>query len=588
MLGSVRAQSLLPACALTAVAAAAWFLATHEGPVGARSAAPAPDAPRAVAAPEGVDLQLTAPPPARAADPRPTGVEPERTPAASTPSRVAIEAPAPASMENTRVCGRLARSDGRPVVAEDAQIEFNSGTWMALRAEIDASGAWSIASLPAGTWSVTARLAGCFDADARVAIAVDGPEQRIDFVLDPIDLVRVHLLATDLPGIRSRLSTDLPFRGWRGLRISATSEDVRGVLRPEEVREGGAPDLARFVRRRDGSGADDATLALLVDAEAQFAPRGFGEWPGACVGWFAFRERPGVHVHLSLGPAVLRSEFVPPGERDVTFRVASWDLDALVASARLRLVDADGDHPIAGVSVELTDPGSDSMLATSDAQGIVRFERVLPGWHGLSLQLPGRATREERVFVARGGETDFGTWRLDLTTTIRGQVLDRAGRPRRVSLLARPLEAIDEQRFVRAGRGRSSAETGEFAIAGLGRGAYLVLVEDDSLAARPLRVDTSGGDLLDVRVDVESATAVTLKIADALPEGALVRLETPEGLPVFAALPRVVRSYELRLAPGEYRMSVTHEGRALSTRRVEIQDEPIVLSFDAAPGSSPR
>jgi hypothetical protein len=207
---------------------------------------------------------------------------------------------------------------------------------------------------------------------------------------------------------------------------------------------------------------------------------------------------------------------------------------------------------------------------------VLAFRALVPGWYGLSVQADGRVAREERVYVEPAGETDLGTWELDLRAAVRGRVVDGAGRPISVSLFAKSLDAIDGQRFVRAASGRSG-EDGAFALESLGRGRHVLLVEDERLAGRPVFVDTTGGDVFDVRIEVAAATEVTLAMADELPQGALVRLDTPEGLPVFAALPRYVRRYDVRLAPGRYELAVVHQGRLVRRRSIEVGREPLEL-----------
>jgi hypothetical protein len=163
-----------------------------------------------------------------------------------------------------------------------------------------------------------------------------------------------------------------------------------------------------------------------------------------------------------------------------------------------RVTDADSKAPIAGVRITLlpnTRPAPMTLLTppmtTTDENGRFSFEGVAPGQLRITAQKQGFAFEptDAPVIDARAGAAITVELSLRRGGALTGRILDERGEPLseiRVSAM-RQLAGRGDRRTVMGGPGSVTNDLGEFRLAGLSAGEYVVL------AAGQLRSPFTGG-----------------------------------------------------------------------------------------------
>lgn len=283
--------------------------------------------------------------------------------------------------------------------------------------------------LASGTWTVRATGAGFAHEEQRIE---DAPSTRV-----------LDLESDGVAPVRSRLVVWPD--GW--IRVFVTSRDGRLLTALAEDR---GLDAQRFFRRglavltsleapahAQATGSADRRLAVFRRAPVE---RGFTFQDGS-VGSLEPREgAPPFWARLELHGRTLAWQHVGAGARDVVFHIDSADLDLVLSSVAVRVVDASSGAPLPGVRVTLD--ASDSELgrvnskpprvsrieARTDRDGRAELLQIVP--RALELVVEHEGVRHARAFeLAPGVRHDVGEVAVGRGATVDVLVVDSLGVP---------------------------------------------------------------------------------------------------------------------------------------------------------------
>jgi hypothetical protein len=192
---------------------------------------------------------------------------------------------------------------------------------------------------------------------------------------------------------------------------------------------------------------------LFVDA---FVARGAGafhkppvyqQWQlsESVVGALFLSESPPLWVELLFHGQPVGQEPLATGQTEVVFRLSIAELETGLALLRLRVLEPQGDKPVAGANVTLRADNSAHRRKDQDRvptrdDGSVEFARVVPGRYELVVQ-HGEAQYQERLDLAPGERRDLGLVRVGSSVPLRVRVVDERGEPVRAWLEIGPFEA---------------------------------------------------------------------------------------------------------------------------------------------------
>jgi hypothetical protein len=173
-------------------------------------------------------------------------------------------------------------------------------------------------------------------------------------------------------------------------------------------------------------------------------------------------------------------------------------------------VDGFTHEPLEGVALSFGVASLGPYSVTSDAQGVVQADRLLPGRVVLFAQREGYEMLDSHAELATGRHTDLGDVLLFPASTVSGLVLDEAGQPVATDLAVTAVEASGPFPVDLSGDRWSSHGDGTFEIGPLGRRRYAVRVESDTLLSAPVFVDARGGDVGGVVLRAERGQEVSI------------------------------------------------------------------------------
>lgn len=261
--------------------------------------------------------------------------------------------------------------------------------------------------------------------------------------------------------------------------------------------------------------------------------------------------------------------------------------------------DSGSGHPIAGVTLSLSNDGIPVAKAETDQSGRAAFREVRPGVYLLNVEALGYVDlldalrRGRQIEVARAQKTEI---RLDLAqeAAISGQVLDSQGRPlegaQAVPIVRRG--SSGDSRFTTFGRGSRTDDRGSYRLHGLPPGHYSVAVvpTEDMSGFLPVYFPGTGDPDRAVFFAVQPAetrSSVNLTVNLPDPEAGTVSVSGRVlGIPADASPARV---HILLSARGALRFPITdalgNAGGSFAFQNLRPGDYQLTAQL---PGSEPR
>ena len=304
---------------------------------------------------------------------------------------------------------------------------------------------------------------------------------------------------------------------------------------------------------------------------------GFGmrqrKLPAGVVGILMVKSPPPFYVSAVFMHFVIAHEKVTERTGEITFVLKPEDLERLLATVKVRIVDAETGEPVAG-RVSISDRQSGGMGAQVDKDGYAVQKSVPPGLKEFQVWAPKFEMVHKYIRIPEAGEHDLGTIRLQKAGEIQGEVLDSEGNAAAVQLIVRNLDRMDFPQPLSVGMSFRSDTEGKFKVAGVGRGRYLVRATLKGHALGSVIVDTSGGSVDNVRIKLQKGTQVTLEPADGGRQQFFVTIRR-DGVPFYTRTVRGPWPLKCVLAPGRYEIEIAVDGVAQRTMPLDVGTEPV-------------
>lgn len=398
------------------------------------------------------------------------------------------------------VYGAITDAAGAAVRAPMMGLWFVPDAGPARFVEVPADGTYSVAGLTAGTWVIGTGMTGYRPTRHELELEASRPVTRFDIVVEPAVRLVISAFTPDGQPLMEALHAGLGEYARSTLRVSALASEAPLMSLP-----------AQFARGWSSFGIGDFTDRL--EAYGNLAPV-TAALPAGALGVLDVSAPLPIVVTLVLRNAILASQRVEPGRSEVVFRVAVEDVVDQLASVRIRFLDGITRTPLEGVSVELSDIQiSSGPRSLSDAQGVARCDRLLPGGLRFEAGRDGYERLPAQVTVTAARETDLGDLLLFPSTSISGTVVDEEGHPVVARLRANALDDIGQLTpDIDALIWRTEAD-GTFTIDELGRRRYMLRVADEFKVSKPVLVNTLAGDATGVVLRSESGQNVSVRLA---------------------------------------------------------------------------
>ncbi|MBL8841722.1 MAG: carboxypeptidase regulatory-like domain-containing protein [Planctomycetes bacterium] len=330
-----------------------------------------------------------------------------------------------------------------------------------------------------------------------------------------------------------------------------------------------------------GSRAERHGLGEFRRADEQ-APRGdkVAAIPSRAFGALETPRLP-VEVSLLFMHEVVATQRVTSAEAPVRFVIDPTQLARLFGEVRGRVIDAPTGEPLSGAAVMLNDSQSFRQGGNSGADGRFTLPFEKPGWKTAQVEMPGRARWQRSVLVEAGVVTDLGDLAIDVGLTLRGTLVDDAGRPLGARLHAWPLDGHTLGAPFGAHHYWGVEEPGKFEISGLGKGRYVIGAQGDeepTLQARAI-VDLTSGSPPSLPLVMMAATLVEFEPGLAPGRFVVSSLQRSDGVLELASLSRTDHRFQARLLPGSWCWTLHEEGRELRRVTFQVGSKPLRISI---------
>jgi hypothetical protein len=473
----------------------------------------------------------------------------------SNVARASVEKPA----TPIKLTGRVTCLFGLDNSLPPLEIKFSAGgkTWTV---PVSEQREYSVGDIPSGRVRVTIAASG-YVTLAEVHDIPSAPlEQRLNFALEPLDMLIVNIVAPNGQPLLSAVRPDEPSEALPQIEIVATKD----------------PPGAEMQLVEEPMFADHTTGQSILE----FTGGNWNDWSSysRIVRW---TEPAPQYLSACRSSRVLGTAPVHAGMKVVNIAVP---LDALRASggaAHFSIIDPADGAPIDDARAKLEPLNKDPMYRTAEPSRLVpdsglphvggdaTLRHLDPGAYRLILSAPGREQTRQYVRIVPGGVTELGTYRLARIAVVKGAVLDDRGPVpgANVQLLARSIssqgDSISESCF--------ADSKGRFEFQRAGARKYLVRATSKQGVSPSLPIDPSYGEPHDFVLRMKPGVPTTIRLdaelqaANSSGSQYMIRLTDERGFPwIDSSLPRE-GSTQLLLAPGSYSL-VT---RYLRSRIVE-------------------
>jgi hypothetical protein len=417
-----------------------------------------------------------------------------------------------------------------------------------------------------GTWVLRTYAQGFLDLEQTLELAEEPASTEVELQLAAAPLFPVRFLTPAGENAIEVLDAleSSPLRG-SDLFVIATRS------RPEAT----IPRLAPGARPQYGIGLYH-NIASLVPGQSAIPRPGDGY-----AGVLELKQAPPAFVSCVLRETVLETVQVSGStSSDLVFTVVPEQLQSGLASASVTVLDARTHAPIEGVRVTCDDTGiagSGEDGSSIDDEGGILFEQRYPGWATLRAWAPGYEVVQHAVLLEAGQRKDLGTILLEPELTVRGSVKNSAGKGVRSVLYARDESWGETEGPPEIGHTLgSSGNDGALVLNRLGQREYRVHVKAREHAPKFFDLDLRDGAPESLDLILEPGTRITLSSAYDAGLTHLVTIHDTRGNLCFSERIPGRRTRETWLAPGEYRVTLQHGPRELSSETLVVTESSAI------------
>lgn len=333
-----------------------------------------------------------------------------------------------------------------------------------------------------------------------------------DVVLAREVRIPIHVMVDGVP-----LTTASPYTPI----CAGYTQATLGFLKLTYVEDRSAPRVdAKPVRARlVGVGTSHPLLAGEADVEADALLELTGSAGGT--------------LELAFDDAVVAREPVIAVSHDVVMNISCEELRRQLASVDLRVLGASTHAPSAGASVFISGV---SESRRTDMRGAVRFDRVTPGEHVLTvLGVGNKHFGLELVVAPKPGEhVDLGDVLVPDETWIRVRVVGDAPKPGSGCGLAfTPLRELSWRRPADAAPAMPCDDDANDCLRLLADRYVVRATASNAVVVGPRIVDLTKPVDGAVTIEVSRGVRVVLVFDDATPDGAWIRCTGDDGVPRF-------------------------------------------------------
>jgi hypothetical protein len=288
--------------------------------------------------------------------------------------------------KRVRLQGTIYGLADHPLILPELEITARNDAGEVFTTRLGMRPDYFLSNLHAGRWTIVTHDEDHYDTQTIVELRAEEKVHPLDLVLQATDELRVRMLTPDGTSLAQALET-------AGLHVGviavATSELPKGTLPGGTGLEVSiSPNHhyrspASHTEAMNGSGSDVQGVLSLHEPSLSF-------------------------VSAVVGDRVLRTRPLIPRQPEITFSISAEEVRALLVSVRLTLIDVQSGEAVANARVML-----EGTTLESDENGVVEFERVLPGTRRISVL--GRNYKEfsRQMHLDAGGKKDLGTWQLE-------------------------------------------------------------------------------------------------------------------------------------------------------------------------------
>ncbi len=508
---------------------------------------------------------------ARAPSPTPEPVAPSHN-AAEPPLAVPAEPAraAPAASESlppvVLLHGRVRDASGAPL--PDVMLSLVDAAGHAASVN-QSEGSYITGGLAPGRWTASLSGQGISPLQETLELTAEPALVEHDFIADVRRTVPVALRTPQGGELQSALE-DFKLDPRMALRLSlmATREESPAPWKPSGLNRLSGNSCGVF-KERDYSGRSPL--------------------PEGCCGTFEFRVAPPLWMHVVLGHvrlASMRIEEIPERLEMVVDPVRVRDACGGVI---LRAVDSENG---AVLPDSYADFGTLQMGGQMSKEGEqLAVHGIAPGAYYLRLSAKGHCMVTRELEIGAGQTLDLGDVPMPPTRPLRLHVTDAEGTPQELMLTLYALVPGDARATRALFQDNMHLMCKADGIADLSficPGKWVVLVDrmpggaaesrKPVLGARPWILDATCTDCPESTLVLEPTSELALVPGSAAAIGLSYWIDTPDGLPAQASSIWSAEPQRLRLAPGQYTLTVEDpDGVELLRKSIELGATPVEI-----------